>query len=642
MRNLVELVAPFVALVATAAGQEPTPPTLDELLARHTNSLGGAAAVDATNEIVFDSIEGEIRSRTFVRRRPFAMRVEITRPGADAPEVRLCDGRRAFRLGRNGELLLLTGDDARQLIEAALLDGWLYLDGNLPGLRRIRGPRQALAMPPGVPPTLQAPPPVWPVAAMHPCGTEIRLYFDAVDGRLRGLANTSFVPQRNVRFGDWTTFGPLLLPASRFENRGADRPSLVKVTGISYGPIEAERFVALPPLPDGEARDASSLVLAATEVPGACYPLLPAVGIDRRVQVTGMFDTGAGRTCLDARLADHLGLRVLAQRNVRAIAGSTTTSQRWLEALELPRWQFVQVEVGATPLPLTIQDAFAAWPSVIVGGEVRDHGPVLDLRRGTLQLRDTRPTPIEAEGLMHVPLVSDPMADLDEIPIEIGGKRLVAVLDTGMPVVLRLRPTGLRAAGLPIDAAAWHELGAVPMDTTGAGGTGTTDLLVRLPSVRLGDCVLEQPWVQVALGDEPGGADSAAAIGMGALLPFARVGLDRSRRRLELEPGPAMVRGDDTWRVPPPGAFLGLRVALPEPPAQARGERLPFVVEVGPGSPAANAGLRVLDRLHSIDGVPCALPGAPDAWRRALWARGPVSIEFSRNGGPVQRVEVAP
>lgn len=642
MRIPLAMLLACAAPLGAALGQAPTTPTLAGVLAAHTEALGGDGAVAGATEFVLESMEGEVRRRTSVRRQPFALRMDTVRPGAQQPDVRLSDGRRAFRLGPNGELQLLTGDDARLLIEAALLDGLLYLDGTLPGLRRIRGPLQPLAMPPGLPAAVRATEPVWPVAIMHPCGTEVRLYFDIDDGRLRGFANTGFVPQRNVRFGEWRAFGALTLPASRWENRGADPPVLVQITNVIVGPIDGQPFAALLPEPTGKAVDTSPLVLAATEVPGACYPLLPAVGIDRRTQVTGLFDTGAGRTYLDHRVADALRLPVVSQRRVNAIAGGTTTSQRWLEALELPRWQFVQVEIGATRLPLTIQDEFAAWPSVILGGEVRDHGPVLDLQRGVLQLRDTRPRALEGDNMLHVPLVGDGSQDLDEVAIEIDGKRLLAVLDTGMPVPLRLRPAGLRAVGLPLDAAAWQSRGALPIVTTGAGGGAATDLLVRLPSLRLGDIVLERPWVQIALDDGHGAADYAAAVGMGAFTACARIGLDRSRRRLELEPGPTMLHRDGAWHAPAPGAFLGLRAWLPEPPAQALGERLPVVVEVSPGSAAAAAGLQRGDRLVAVDGVPCAVPASPDAWRRALWAHGPVGIEFQREGGPTQRAELVP
>ena len=607
----------------------------------HTGALGGDAALAAANEFVIDALAGETSIRTFVRRRPFAFRQEIRRSASAEPEVRLCDGRRAFRLGPDGERFLLTGDDARLLIESALVDGLIYLDGELPGLRRIRGPAQSLAMPPGIPAAARSVVPVWPTAMLHPCGTELRLYFDAEDGRLRGIANTGFAPQRNVRFGDWTDFGTLTLPATRWENRGAGPPVRVRITGVALGPIDARQFAALLPPPTGQPVDASPLHLIATEVPDTYYPLLPAVGVDRRVQTTAIFDTGAGRTYLDDRLADQLQLSVQSRRRVQAIAGGATTSQRWLEAIELPGWQLVQLEVGAARLPWTIQDAFAGWPSVILGGEVRDLGPVLDLRRGMLQLRDTAPASLTGDAIEYVPLVGDPNRDLDEIPIETQGHRLAAVLDTAMPAALRLRPAALRQLGLPADAAAWRARGALPVRTAGAGGGAVTDFLVRLPSLRIGNTVLAEPWVQIAVEEGSGAADHAAAVGMGAFGSFARVGLDRSRRRLEIDHGATAAGEDGLFHVPAPGSFLGIRAWLPEPPAQAAGDRLPFVVEVSPDSPAATAGLQRGDRLLSIDGTSCTLP-LPRDWRQRLWARGPVVIEFVRDGGDTRRIELVP
>jgi hypothetical protein len=630
-------------LVATSPMATAQEPTLADVLQQHVTARGGRAALAAGDYLVESTVHSTPvqRRRTFVRRRPFAVRMETRADGDEAATVHLCDGRHALRLRPDGQLTPLTGEHARLVLEAALVDGMQYLDVPSGGMRLIRGPSQALAMPPGLPPALHDRTPVWPVAVMLACGTEVRLYFDSVDGRLRGLANTSFQPQRNVRFGDWRVFGDMRLPTSRFENRGADRPTQSQIDRVEFGPIDPALFAALPPPPSGAPVDAGPLVYAPTEVPGASYLLVPAIGLDRRTQVTALFDTGAGRTYLDDRVADGLGLAVLSQRSVRGIAGGTHTSQRWLEALELPAWHFVQLEVGAVRLPLTIQDEFGGWPSVILGGELLHHGPVFDRQRGRLQLRGPTPAPIEGDAVLHVPLVGDPMQDLEQLEIEIDGHTVTAVLDSGMPVALRLRAEGLRQAGLPLDAAAWLARGAMPLETTGAGRNKATDLLVRLPSFRLGPVTFEQPWVQIALDDAGGAADYAAALGNGALSVFDRVGLDRGRRRLELEPGSLLVRGDDGWRAPTAGAFLGLRVYEPEPPMRLAGARLPIVVEVSAGSPAAAAGLRRGDLLHSIDGASCAVP-LPANWRRRLWARAPVAIEFQRDDGDVQRAVLEP
>ncbi len=637
----------FLCLLATtvATAVVAQEPTLAQVLQQHAEACGGRQAWSAAGDYMLDATvhsQPIVRRRTFVRRSPFALRMESTREGDSTTTVDLCDGRLAFRLQPDGQLAWLRGEEARHLLEVALVDGRRYLEEPAAGMRIFRGPSQALAMPPGLPDSLRQTTPVWPVAVALACGTEVRLYFDAGDGRLRGLANTSFQPQRNVRFGDWHAFDSVRLPASRWENRGAAPSVRVQIDRVRFGPLDAALFAAMPTQSTAAPVDVSPLLFVATEVPGACYLLVPAVGIDRRTQVTALFDTGAGRTYLDDRLADALQLDVLSQRPVRGIVSGTSTTQRWLEALELPGYGMHQLEVGATRLPLTIQDADGGWPSVVLGGELLHLGPVFDRTRGRLLLRGPKPEPMDGTTTITVPLVGDADQDLEELVVTIDGVPLRAVLDSGMPVALRLRPSGLRAANLPTEASPWLARGAVPLQTTGAGDGHTTDLLIRLESFQLGPVTFERPWVQIGLSDrdDTGGITHQASVGAAALACFRRVGLDRRGRRLELEPGGDLVASGDGWRAPAPAAFLGLRLYEPDPVARQRGQKHPAVAEVCPGSAAAAAGIARGDLLRTIDGTSCEVP-LPRDWRQRLWARGPVTLEIER-AGTVRRVVLTP
>src|SRR5690606_1356667 len=65
-----------------------------------------------------------------------------------------------------------------------------------------------------------------------------------------------------------------------------------------------------------------------------------------------------------------------------------------------------------------------------------------------------------------------------------------------------------------------------------------------------------------------------------------------------------------------------------------------FVSWVAPRGDAANSGLKVMDRLYTIDGVPVELLTS-DLTGPMLWARKPVTVEYQ--AGPARvRTEVRP
>jgi hypothetical protein len=142
------------------------------------------------------------------------------------------------------------------------------------------------------------------------------------------------------------------------------------------------------------------------------------------------------------------------------------------------------------------------------------------------------------------------------------------------------------------------------------------------------DVVWSRPLVIVSSAesedDEP--SSFAAILGTGALLPFARVGLDFARGRLELLPGPRVTPGAPEpgepraagagrvrLVVPPPGEYLGMLLRPADDDSA-----LPRLVEVVPGLPADRAGLAVGDALERVDGVDCAGVPLTDLWPR-LW-----------------------
>lgn len=389
--------------------------------------------------------------------------------------------------------------------------------------------------------------------------------------------------------------------------------------------------------------DAGPLERAATAIPGACYFMLPGVRVDGRPAGSALFDTGSGRTHLTSRLADTLGLAVLSPRGATGVAGHARGTRRWIDTADLPGFSCAQIEVTAMDLPFTAQLGDGSLPEIVLGNELVATSPVLDLRRGRLLLRGSPVASLAGGGTVAVPLSRQRYADLDVLPVDVGGRRLQVALDTGMHVALRLTAHGLRRAGLPADAAAWRARGAVAMDVGGAGQRATAALLVRIDAIAIGPFVLERPWVLLLL-DASVGDEDEGALGAGALMAFARVGIDRERRVLELEPGAAFARASGgVLRAPAPGVFLGMSVVVPDAAARARGERLPVVREVVAGSAAAAAGVVVGDRVVGVDGVACEGMAASVVNER-LCGRGErgevVVVEVRRVDGRVERVVV--
>jgi hypothetical protein len=155
------------------------------------------------------------------------------------------------------------------------------------------------------------------------------------------------------------------------------------------------------------------------------------------------------------------------------------------------------------------------------------------------------------------------------------------------------------------------------------------------------DVVWSRPLVIVSTADDEAAEPStfAAILGTGALLPFARVGVDIGRERLELQRGPRVthemhVTTAEGGRlvIPPPGEYLGflLRPADEDSP-------LPRLAEVVAGLPADRAGLAVGDALERVDDTDCAGMPLAELWPR-LWLqdRDRVRLRVLRGGEAIE------
>ncbi|MGH7149467.1 MAG: PDZ domain-containing protein, partial [Planctomycetota bacterium] len=279
--------------------------------------------------------------------------------------------------------------------------------------------------------------------------------------------------------------------------------------------------------------------------------------------------------------------------------------------------------------------------------------PILDLAAGKLLFRGRPAKPLaeissgKGSRVVEVPYRRyRAYGTASVVDVSVGGKTASVLIDTGVQAVLHLTPKGLSRLGLPTDPGEWMRRGALPFRYGGVGGIGGTDLLVRLESLALGPVRFERPWVQLSgLGDpSPREIEFEGLLGAGAFLPFARVGFDESRKVLELEPGPEVRAGPEGGLdVPDPGEFLGLVLEGPDPSAREEPGSLPRVAEVSPGGPADHAGVRVGERLLTVDGLPCMF-ASPSAFNRRLWPRAgkKVSLGFAAPDGSGVRIVELP
>jgi len=639
----------LIGLAALAPELRAQAAEVQALIGKHLEFLGGRAALVAAGDFVeTGSIQapgGLLHYRAYVRRRPFAFRQEVSRGDGAPLLVRITDGRHAWRPLPGGKGELLAGGEARITLEAAFFDGMRYVEPEELAGRAGLGPLITLPRPGGLPPEIRGGFVVQALAYAAPGGATIQLHFDVGDARLHGLVNADESPQRYVRYADWRQFGPLRLPKVRYEGVVGEAPVRVELEELRFVNADTALFAGNPVAALPRTLVASTLELLPHAIPGAAQFLLPRVGLDARAAVAALLDTGAAQTYVAAGVAERAGLPALSPMHTHGNAGVASATRCWLDSLRIGDWRLLQLDVGAVEFPQILQLGDDAQPAVVLGGDLFSAGPVLDLERGRLLLRGAPVTPLAELAAAPAKVITLPLhRDHGRAPltlvVSIGGAAVTAVFDTGMHVPLRLTATGLARLGLPVAVAEWRLRGAMPMGMSGAGGRGITDLLVQIEALRFGTVVLERPWVLLAIGEANESAPYEAALGGGALLACARVGIDLSRNLLELEAGGRVRMDGEQWHVPPAGQFLGLLTGPGDPGALTEPGSLPVVVEVAPDSPASAAGIAAGDRIVAIDGESCA-GLEPRRWNEKLWVREGNRIELrirKRSGEDVRIV----
>ena len=193
--------------------------------------------------------------------------------------------------------------------------------------------------------------------------------------------------------------------------------------------------------------------------------------------------------------------------------------------------------------------------------------------------------------------------------VTVGDAVVRPVLDTGMPWVLTLPHAAGKRLGL------WNDVTPyAPVRSSGIAGAGKSlSRLVRAPDLRIGPAQYAAPLIVVRPPDASG---DDAVLGLPALRTL-NLSIDRAARtiwikRNTLSPTESRYGGSGLW-------------------VDADGDKV-RVAEVGTGSPAAKAGVRVGDVIDGVGGLRDAiglLGGAPGTALSLKLRRGRDTAEAS-------------
>ncbi len=333
-----------------------------------------------------------------------------------------------------------------------------------------------------------------------------------------------------------------------------------------------------------------------------------------------LLDTGASAHILDSDLAGELGLEI-EWTGTTGGAGAGRIPLGWAEG---GSWQMGDLElrvdrVRTLPLDSVLGPTTGIRESGIVGGPLfRDHVVELDFEAGRVRVWPAGTTlpgePVELRLENGVPYARGEVELAGEtIPIDV-------VVDLGAKATILFGP-GFIAEHDPL-----ARLSPVVDTPFGAGVGGETRFtFARLPRLTVGAATARDVVGGFAApGILPEGRAYDALLGLPFLARW-RVAFDYGRGRMLLAPREEPVG---------PDVFDGSGMFF----TADREDRERVVVRfVLPGGPAEVAGVRVGDRLVTVDGRAVAEMGVPGV-RARMRGAGEVQLRVGRNGEAVEVV----
>ncbi len=399
----------------------------------------------------------------------------------------------------------------------------------------------------------------------------------------------------------------------RWPRRTTDHPSLGSVSTSEYAPavaglacsnLDAKGFTAparaesctAPPAdrfslswPPG---DHPRVRIPFTYFGGELLVRVKAGGRD----VYAFLDSGAGATAVDATMPAGAAFRSTIE-----IEGAGATQKVRAGFGELPSLDLADLGATHVPtvsVPVPALEAFGdKRPEIVLGYSFFAKTAVrIDFKKGELVFAKS--------GDLLTPSESDKRSHAHAVPLRIfDGKIVIEGMVEGIAASFQL-DTG-NAGGLDFSKA-WASANGLPgtravVDLRGRFGAGTAETVssfFRLAKASVGPIAFDNELAQMS--DSPGSGTMAGLVGNDVLARCEAVVVDVAKRTLWLEgacDGPVPERRFG-WRLK-----QSVNPAFPD---------RPWVIgALWPGGSAERAGLRVDDRILSIDGKPTTFDVAP-------------------------------
>ena len=578
-----------IAAWAEAAGGRQRLSAIHTLYTRYAVKLGGHAGIDAAWTDV----------------RAGAQRESLDVPG-ELCVLTVCDGRRAWQRGQDGEVVELEGD----ALSLALLNAGL---GSFAPLVPGRRAGAVAALGPDTSGRFDR------VRITPRKGFDAVFFLDRRSGLPDHIEIVSGGVTQRTELSDWRDkHGVRFAHSIRQTNGDPNDDATLELEEVAFDrPLPRAAF-ARPAAGDSGVRWPGSA--HAVELPFQLVSNKPF--IDVRVNgsrpLNFLFDTGSPSTVVAAERAGALGLATHGSRPEEG-AGEASSERGFVGAVSVALGGLELARLEATTLPLAnIAMAEGHALEGLVGFDVASRF-VETLDYAARRMRIASPSAYTPRGGTALPytILGDGLMVIHATVVQPGGRPIEGrfVVDTGVRSTLifngpfaerRLHAAGPRA----------------PQGAIGYGiGGESRGRLIRLAAIRLGGITVRQPWAAIST-DAKGiftSADFDGIIG-GALLRRFTVTFDHPRRRIVLEPNAEFER---PFEYDMSGAFV-----LADGP-DYRSYRIWRVL---PDTPAAVVGIREGDRVIALDGR-LASELTLDQLRERLMAPGrTVRLTIERDG----------